>query len=247
MSTRIPTRFPKGVTNVEAADRFNLLAFPDPTKWITYFTDFADAVDSLPNATDANYVVTKTGAGTIAQTDGVGGLSLLTNAAGIADAVWVQKKGEAFKWQSDKKLMFGIRFKVSDATQSVLFHGLQITDNTPVDVTDGIYFTKADEATAISFVTEKDDVPLATALSVALANDTFIELAFVYNPAKTWRNAGTVTRVFDIYVNGVLVASQNATTTVPDDEDLTVSFGIQNGEAVAKNMTIDWVFAALER
>jgi hypothetical protein len=36
------------------------------------------------------------------------------------------------------------------------------------------------------------------------------------------------------------------TTYLPDTE-LTVSFGIQNGEAVAKTMSIDYIFAAQER
>jgi hypothetical protein len=34
---------------------------------------------------------------------------------------------------------------------------------------------------------------------------------------------------------------------MPDDEDLTVSFGIQNGEAVAKTMTVDYILAAMDR
>ena len=33
----------------------------------------------------------------------------------------------------------------------------------------------------------------------------------------------------------------------PDDEELTVSFGIQNGAAAAKTMTLDYIIAAVER
>ena len=36
-------------------------------------------------------------------------------------------------------------------------------------------------------------------------------------------------------------------TNLPDDEELTVSFGIQNGEAAAKTMTIDYVNVICER
>jgi hypothetical protein len=35
-------------------------------------------------------------------------------------------------------------------------------------------------------------------------------------------------------------------TYLPDTE-LTISFGIQNGEAVAKTMSVDYVFCAAER
>jgi hypothetical protein len=37
------------------------------------------------------------------------------------------------------------------------------------------------------------------------------------------------------------------TTNLPDDEDLAISFAIQNGEAVAKTMTVDYIFVAKER
>lgn len=246
MTVRVPTRYPKGVTNVESFNRFNLLGFPDPTQWITYFNDFCSGKDALPNATDEDYVVTKVGAGTIAQTDGLGGLSLLTNAAADDNSVFVQKKGEAFRWAADKKLIFGCRFKASDAVDSDVVIGLQLTDTTPLDVTDGIFFLKADDAANIAFIVEKDNTQLSTNVAV-LAADTFIELAFVYDPRKCVNVAGTVTRVFDVYVDGVLVTSVQAAATVPDDEDLCISFGVQNGAAAAKTLTIDWVFAALER
>ena len=40
--------------------------------------------------------------------------------------------------------------------------------------------------------------------------------------------------------------SATLATYLPDTE-LTISFGVQNGEAVAKTMTIDYIFAARER
>jgi len=36
-------------------------------------------------------------------------------------------------------------------------------------------------------------------------------------------------------------------TNLPDNEELTISFGIQNGAAAAKTMTIDYVTAIVER
>jgi hypothetical protein len=47
-------------------------------------------------------------------------------------------------------------------------------------------------------------------------------------------------------VNGV-VAGTSVTTNLPDDEDLAISFALQNGEAVAKTMTVDYIFVAKER
>jgi hypothetical protein len=39
----------------------------------------------------------------------------------------------------------------------------------------------------------------------------------------------------------------SVTTNLVDDEDLTPTFAIQNGEAVAKTMTVDYIFVAKER
>jgi hypothetical protein len=47
-------------------------------------------------------------------------------------------------------------------------------------------------------------------------------------------------------VNGSVLGT-SVTTNLPDDEDLTVTFAIQNGEAVAKTMTVDYIFVAKER
>jgi hypothetical protein len=47
-------------------------------------------------------------------------------------------------------------------------------------------------------------------------------------------------------VNGVVVGT-SVTTNLPDDEDLTISFAIQNGEAVAKTMTVDYILCSKER
>ncbi len=69
-----------------------------------------------------------------------------------------------------------------------------------------------------------------------MANDTFINLGFYYDGVSQ----------IQYFVNGVL-GGASVTTNLPDDEDLTVTFAIQNGEAVAKTMTVDYIFVAKER
>ena len=66
--------------------------------------------------------------------------------------------------------------------------------------------------------------------------DTYIKLGFAYDGKSE----------IAIFADGVQVGT-SAVTNLPDDEVLTVSFGIQNGEAVAKTMSIDYVFASKER
>ena len=69
-----------------------------------------------------------------------------------------------------------------------------------------------------------------------MANDTFVRLGFFYDGASA----------IEYSVNGVTKGT-SVTTNLVDDEDLTVSFAIQNGEAVAKTMTVDYIFVAKER
>lgn len=226
----ITTRFPNGVTNVGEDSLFAAMGQLAPTKFHTFWEDF-----DYYNA--SNWTVTETQAGaTQALTDGDGGLLLLTNTAADDDLVSLQKVGESYRFASGKKLFFEARFKVSDATQSDVVIGLQITDSTPLDVTDGVFFIKVDGSTAVGLRVEKNDTATATANVATLANDTFIRLGFYYDGVSK----------IEYYVDGVLRGA-SVTTNLPDDEDLTPTFAIQNGEAVAKTMTIDYIFIAEER
>jgi hypothetical protein len=229
MANLLVTRFPNGVTNVGEDSPFADLAMPAPTKFHSYMEDF-------DYYTAGDWTVTETQAGaTQALTDGDGGLLLLTNTAADNDLVSLQKVGESFRFASGKELFFEARLKVSDATQSDLVVGLQITDTSPLDVTDGVFFIKADGSTTVSLVVEKNNTATTTSVGT-MADDTFISLGFYYNGASTIQYS----------VNGSVLGT-SVTTNLPDDEDLTVTFAIQNGEAVAKTMTVDYIFVAKER
>ena len=227
------TRFPFGVTNVGETNLFADMVQPDPTLFHEYFNDFDTYVAG-------DWVVTETDAGaTQALTAGNGGLLLITNTAADNDLVALQKTPAAFSFTAGKKTFFRCRFKVSDATQSDLVFGLQVVDTTPLDVTDGVYFLKADGSAAISVVCRKNASAGSTSASsiATLADDTFIELGFYYD------GAGKVA----YEVNGSVVGSLAASSAYLPDTICTVSFALQNGEAVAKTMTVDYVYVATER
>ena len=230
MANLLVTRFPNGVTNVGEDSPFADLTMPAPTKFHTYYEDFDYYVA-------ANWTVTETQAGaTQALTDGDGGLLLITNTAADDDLVALQKVGESYRFASGKELFFEARLKVSDATQSDVVIGLQITDTTPLDVSDGVFFIKADGSTSVSLLVEKNGTATTTSSVATMANDTFISLGFYYDGASS----------IQYFVDGV-VKGTSVTTNLPDDEDMTVSIALQNGEAVAKTMTVDYVFVAKER
>ena len=224
------TRFPNGVTNVGEQSLFAELGQPAATIFHTYFEDF-------DYYTAGDWTVTETDAGaTQALTDGDGGLLLITNTAADNDLVSLQKKGESFRFESGKALFFEARFKVSDATQSDVVIGLQITDTTPLDVSDGVFFIKADGAATVNFLVEKNNTATTASSIATMANDTYIRLGFYYDGSSA----------VQYFVNGTYTGS-SVTTNLPDDEDMTITIAIQNGEAVAKTMTVDYVYVAKER
>jgi hypothetical protein len=205
----------------------------DPTNFRRYWEEFDRyaAGEWTINRTEAG-----SGSGATALTSVDGGALLITNDNANDDNSRFQLPSEGFKWESGKRLYFETRFKISDATQSDFVIGLQITDSTPLDVTDGIFFIKDDESTSVRLRVEKNDT--GTEATVAtLASDTFVTLAFYYEPSD-----GKI----QYFVNGAKVGAA-AITNVVDDEELAVSFALQNGDGNIRTMTIDYIFVAKQR
>ena len=237
----MPTHFPNGVSNRTKGHPLFNYPYLDPSKYYTYFDDFFEYHSGI-------YTITTTEAGSgnasEAITSGAGGQLLITNDDADNDLDFFQLKGESFKWDSSKRMFFSARFKTNDATQSEIVMGLQITDTTPLDVTDGIFFLKIDGDTKPDLIIEKDNSSSLSVLEMdAMEDDTFVTLSFEYDPL----DVATGGAVFRAYQDDVQVGEITGTTNAPDDEDLTISFGIQNGEAAAKTLTIDFILVAVER
>ena len=233
MGNNTVTRFQYGVGNVGQDTIFADLTKPDVTGFHEYWNDFNDY-------TAGDWVVTETQAGaTQALTAGDGGLLLITNTAADDDIVVLQKTPAAFSFTAGKKAFFKCRFKVSDATQSDVVFGLQVVDTTPLDVTDGVYFLKADGAATVDVICRKNATTGSTSASAVatLVADTFIELAWYYDGVSKVAYA----------VDGTVKGTLDASSSYLPDTVTTVSFAIQNGEAVAKTMTVDYVYCAVER
>ena len=228
------THFTSGVTNVTADSTFGKVKAPDPTKYHMYHNDFDTYL-----ASDWTITTTEGGSGNASEAlgDGDGGLLVITNDDADDDNDFLQLVKEGFKDEASKQLAFKARFKTSDADASDVVMGLQLTDTTPLDVTDGIFFLLTDGSTTLQFIVEKDGTQSTLDLSTAMADDTFMSVGFVYTPAD---------QKFHVYQNNVEVGTV-VNTNAPDDEELTVSFGIQNGAAASKVLTVDYVTAMKER
>ena len=240
-----PVRFPFGVTTADKIDPLGMYGLPDPTGWHTYFNDFDTFV-----AADWTITTTEAGAGsaTEALTDADGGVLLITNDAADNDLDFFQKVGESFLPAAGKRLCGKFRFKVSDATESEVHFGLMVTDTDPYSstagdgVTDGIFFMKEDGTTNVNFYVQKDTTTGQSTSSAVttLADDTWTELGFAFDGKRyvtLWKDGVQLSTV-DL--------SATVTTYLPDTE-LTVSFGLKNGAAAAKTLSIDYIFVAQER
>ena len=228
------THFTSGVTNVGTDSTLGKLKAPAPHKYHQYFNDFDTYL-----ASDWTITTTEDGTGSASEAlaDGDGGVLLVTNAAGDNDHDFFQLVKEGFKFESGKQIGFHVIFKTNDATQTDIVAGLQLTDTTPLDVTDGIFFLKSYGAATIRFIVEKDSTQSTLTLPNSLADDTFMTLGFIYDPKD---------QKFHVFQNNVL-AGTVVSTNAPDDEELTLSFGIQNGAAAAKTLSVDYVGAYKER
>lgn len=231
-----PTRYTGGISTAAKTAPLGAFGMPDPTKWHTYFNDFDTFVVG-----DWTITTTEAGAGsaTEALTDVDGGALLITNDAADNDADFFQKVGESFLMAAGKRAFFKARFKVSDATQSDFVMGLQVTDTTPLDATDGIYFMKDDGDAQLDIYCRKDATTGSTSATniATVVSDTFLTVAWAYDGKSS----------LAYFVNDAHLGTLDASSTYLPDTELTVSFGIQNGEAVAKTMTLDYIFAAKER
>ena len=192
-------------------------------------------------ATD--WVITETGSGTRAISQADGGVLLITNAAADDDHNLIQLRdvasgqvAEHWLYSATKRMYFGARFKVSDATQSDFVMGLQVTDTSPLAVSDGIYFRKDDGDDDLDFIVMGSSVSTGSPTNVyTVVDDTYMVLEWMYNGDGN----------FAAFVDGNPVGGvdvDNAPAT-----ELTVSFAIQNGAAAAKSMSIDWIKVAKER
>lgn len=224
-----PTRFPSGVTNVAKASDLGMFTAPDPTKNHVYFNDFDTYVAGDWTVTSAG----SASAAAIADVDG--GAITLTTDAGATDSIYLDKLGESFLFETGKKMWFKTRLKISAASASLFAIGLQIKDTSPLDVTDGVFFNKADATTAITLQVEKNNTATSSAVGVC-ADDTWLTLGFYYDGVSG----------ISYFLNGVQIGT-SAVTNLPDDEILTISMAMKNSTTAALTMTVDYVLAAKQR
>ena len=227
-----PTRYPGGVTNVRKTSPTGMLPIPDPVSVHQFHTDF-DAY------TAAQWTVTLVGTGAAALTNGDGGILAVATTGANTDATSLQKVGEGFSFEIGKATWFKARFSVSALT-SVVVLGLQVTDTTPEDVTDGIYFLSTTATGAVTAYVRQNATTGSTSVAAGtLVAGTYTELAFY------WDGKDTVTFYQDGVVTGS-IGSITASNYLPDTTT-TPSFAIRTTTAAVKTMNVDYIQAIKAR
>ena len=191
--------------------------------------------DCQPDATDPlgyTATVVEAGSGTTEWTasNTERGASTITCAANENDGGSYQLLGESVLLNSGNWVYCRLKMSIDDVDQTDFFAGFAITDTAILGgVTDRIGFQSVDGDSGLDFLVEKDSTETLTEDVGTLADDTVIDLEFVWD--------GAAESLYS-YVDGSLTSTQTATTNLPNDEELRLSIEFLTGEAVANVMTI---------
>ena len=237
-----PQRYSKGVTNVDSSNTMGQLIIPDPTSVITFMDDF---IKFDPSDWFITRIMTQnTTAGVETNSDASGGILTFYPSAGDNDSTFYQYKGysnvttasEIVTLESGKKVWFKARMKVSDTGDSDFIMGIQSADTTPLTApVDGVYWKSDDGDDYLDFQVYAGSVSTTAETAVAtIVDDTWFTAGFY------WDGVDTIEYFYNDSIQGSTTASYPTAA-------MTLSFGVQNGSAAARTMTVDYYCLIKER
>jgi hypothetical protein len=173
------SNFENGISTAAQGTALGAYGSPDPTAFHQLFDDFN-------TYTSGNWTLTNVGTGTPILVAGDGGLLSVPTSGASADSTFLQKTTEGFSFAVGKPMWFKCRFKVSLLT-STLVIGLQVTDTTPLSVTDGIYWlsTTTTGALTLELAWYWDGVDSVQSWQDGVQNATLTGVAASYLPDTT--------------------------------------------------------------
>lgn len=208
-----------------------------------YMFDFCEALD---DGILWNVEVTEEGQGsaTYTCTDAVNGVLLMQNVADEDDNIEVTRLCECWKFVDCYPLYAELRFKIDNPTLGEFWFGF-ITGNTFFTPPDDFFVFKVDGAadSNLEISNHVDGAGNEDLTGHTLSNDTWLRLGL------HWDGAGTV-RWFVIQDGDApqtILFTGSVTTSIVQDEELTIGFGIQNGSAAARHMHVDYLKVAQKR
>ncbi len=222
------TRMPNGISTSAPEGPYGDHGASDPTKFARYENDFF-------SYTAADWTVTEVGVATQVIADEDGGVLLVTNAAADDDSSFQQTINESWTVAPGKENWFSARFKLNEVIESEVVIGLQRRDTTPLN-TSGVYFQKLDGTAELALLAGSEGPSVTSTTTITLVDDTYVNVAFHYDGISK----------ITFFQNGNSAGSIDI-ASVSSIGEMTVSFGVKNGEAVSKIMSVDYINVATER
>lgn len=200
--------------------------------WLSYQTDFLTYVP-------AEWTITEVGTGTRLLNDALGGHLVITNAAADNDRNALQlggtAAGQSIQFQAGKKTWFDARFQVDNILADTIL-GLYITNTNPeAGINTGVFFRRLTTATALDLVVANGGSSTVVTTGITMANATFVNVGFQYDGARLFFTQ-----------NRRVIGEATVLTNLPTTT-LRLGMLVQNGTAVARSMTVDWIGVASER
>lgn len=232
--SRTPARFPSGVNNSLEGGNPNTLMHAlgalDPTRFHSYYNDFDVYAAGDWTATDV-------GTNTAALTGVDGGNLLVTTGTDNPASKYFQLVAAGFAPVAGYKQWFEVRFKTGSGTITLpdIVFGMQALDTTPLAVSDGIYFIKANGAATVDFIVKGSSTATTASAITSLAASTSYSFGWFYNGKDE----------VQYFVNGVKFGTA-AITNLPSVV-LTPSFGINATTAASQTLTMDYIWSCKER
>ena len=174
----------------------------------------------------------------VAVAAGAGGILSIATGTTDEDNASLQAAALNILFDTSKELWYRSKLQVDDATLAAIFAG--ITDGAADPIADlpedGIFFRKDEGDLLIDFVVRSGDAEVVLAAAVGtIADDVDVELAFHYDGQGGLR----------AYVDDALVFSNQALTAalLPAAVLMTGAFFVENGEAAARTVLMDYFLA----
>ncbi len=209
---------------------------------------FAEDFCSLPDVTyswDLIQSPSGSGAETLACADKVNGVLQIVTEGDDDDSGELVQQCECWKLVDNYPLYAELRFKLSDAKETDFWFGL-ITGTTGYFAgppNDYVVFKKDDGDNNLDFANALNGAGNDTDTTQDLVDDTWYRLGI------HWDGEGNI-RWFVIEDGDfpqTILATGTVTTYIVQDEELTLGFGIQAGEAKAKTLSVDYVKVSQKR
>ena len=204
-----------------------------------YVFDFCEGLDD-----GILWNVDETNAASYSCTDAVNGVLLLQNSGALDDRIEVTRLCECWQFVDKYPLYAELRFKIDDPVLAEFWFGF-ITGSTFFTQPDDFFVFECDGAADanLEVSNQVNGEGNETLTGHVLEADTWLRLGL------HWDGDGTL-RWFVIQDSDApqtILFTGQITTSIVQDELLTIGFGINNGSAAARNMKIDYLKVCQKR